>query len=353
MVSTLRARFNTDIGEFLIVAATDPAASVPGALRFSDEADALRFLELASSGTGAQALGQLYYNLAVGVNNDFSQREIMEAVAKQLAFGMLRAVPVSAIEESEVRSEAVGIDPVHARRLEKFCKERQYLMIVRAGNVESLKHQGQPRHVSKSKDVKLKTAKKAGPDYDGLVTRPMKMGPDGRPLQGPDGKPVFKSVLEWTDDERDNIRKAFEKDYDFDKDGLLRDKHGNAVHGDYDVQGVYHMTHDGYYSQIPVDDALLEHLNREVSPEREMFRHGANDDGSGFKEPGPGSNEDGNVMDYVTMPDGRVMSLMWRKTSDDERFLAFQPTGRTSVLQNAWELKTFLETRGLSWLYTF
>jgi hypothetical protein len=333
MVSTLRARLSSDLGEYLIVAATDPAARVPGVLRFADESDALRFLDRVEAGGGAQAIGQLYYNLTVGGNNEFNQREVLEAVAKQLAFGSLCAVPVSAIEDAEARPEAAGINPDHARRLEKFCKDRQYLMIIRAGNVESMKYQDEAGNVSKNKDVKLKTAKPGQPNA-GRVVRPA----------GPESS--------WKPHEQENWAKLKEKGYQFDKDNLLRDPQGNAIHGDYDVQGVYQVTHDGYYNQIPVDE-ILDALNREVTPERRMFQHGANDDGAGFTEPGPGSNTEGNVMDYVTMPDGRVVPLMWRRTEDDERFLTVQPTGLISVLQNAWELKTFLEARGLTWLYAF
>ena len=339
MVSVVRARLHTALGKFVVVAADEPLGKNPRALPFSDEADAERFLEdVAFTGTGLRAIGELYYQLA-GCSIEFNEGEAKRAIASRLAAGVLKAVPLDAIEPPPGQVESVGMNPRHAERLRAFCRRDSTLLVIRDTNIESMKFHDQAGNVSKGKDVKMKTAK-PGQANAGRVVKP----------SGPESS--------WAPQDRENWQKLKEKGYSFDKDNLLRDPQGNAIHGDYDIQGAYRVNDDGYYDQIVVAGKFLDRLNEEVCPERPMFRHGANDEGTGFKTDAGGKPiatdpGEGNVMDYITMPDGRMQPLMWRKTGDDERFLVFHPTGATSVLCSAVELKELYEARGLSWLYSF
>jgi hypothetical protein len=340
MVSVLRARLHTALGRFVVVAAHEPLGRNPRALTFSDEADAQRFLDdVAFTGSGSRALGEFHYQLTGCAILEFNEREAIYTIASQLAAGTLKVVPLDAIEPDPNQVTSVGMNPRHAERLREFCRERRTLLVIRDMNVESLKFHEREGYASKGKDVKLKTAKPGQP-HAGQVVKP----------SGPEGS--------WQPHERENWQKLNEKGYRFDNDGLLRDPDGNAIHGDYDIQGAYRVNDDGYYDQIVVAGKFLDQLNQDVCPERAMFRHGANDEGTGFKTDGQGrpiatDPGEGNVMDYMTMPDGTMQPIMWRKTSDDERFLVFHPTGATSVLESAAELKQLYEARGLSWLYSF
>ena len=339
MVSVVRARLHTALGRFVVVSADEPLGRNPRARYFSDEADAARFLEdVASTGTGLRAIGELYYQLA-GSALDVNDRDAIRTIALHLAAGILKAVPLDAIEPDPNEVASVGMNPRHAERLREFCRRDRALIVIRDTNVESLKFHDQKDYVSKGKDVKLKTAK-PGQANAGQVVRP----------SGPESS--------WAPHERENWQKLQQKGYSFDKDNLLRDPEGKGIHGDYDIQGAYRYNHDGYYDQIIVAGKFIDRLNEEVCPERPMFRHGANDEGEGFKTDAQGRElptdpGEGNVMDYMTMPDGTMQPIMWRKTADDERFLVFHPTGATSVLGSAEELKQLYEARGLSWLYSF
>ena len=339
MVSVVRARLHTGLGKFVVVPAEEPLGKNPRAVRFSDEADAERFLDdVAWSGTGLRAIGELYYQLA-GCSIEFNEREAIRSIASHLSAGTLRVVPIDAIEPEPNQAASMGMNPRHAELLREFCRRDRALLVIRDTNVESLKFHDEKDYVSKGKDVKLKTAK-PGQANAGQVVRP----------SGPEAS--------WAPHERENWEKLKGKGYSFDKDNLLRDPEGKAIHGDYDIQGAYHVNDDGYYDQIIIAGKFLDRLNQEVCPERPMFRHGANDEGEGFKTDAQGrplatDPGEGNVMDYVTMPDGTMQPIMWRKTGDDERFLVFHPTGATTVLQNAEELKQLYEARGLSWLYSF
>jgi hypothetical protein len=339
MVSVVRARLHTALGKFVVVSADEPLGRNPRARYFSDDADASRFLEdVASTGTGLRAIGELYYQL-VGSSLDVNDRDAIRTIALHLAVGLLKAVPLEAIEPDPNQVASVGMNPRHAQKLREFCRRDRALIVIRDTNVESLKFHDQKEYVSKGKDVKLKTAK-PGQANAGQVVKP----------SGPEAS--------WAPHERENWQKLQQKGYSFDKDNLLRDPEGKAIHGDYDIQGAYRYNDDGYYDQIIVAGKFLDRLNEEVSPERPMFRHGANDEGEGFKTDAQGRElptdpGEGNVMDYMTMPDGTMQPIMWRKTGDEERFLVFHPTGATSVLQSADELRQLYEARGLNWLYSF
>jgi hypothetical protein len=339
MVSVVRARLHTALGNFVVVPAEEPLGKNPRALHFSDEADAERFLvDVAWTGAGVRAIGELYYQL-IGSPIEFNDREAIRTVAAQLAAGTLRVVPIDAIEPDPNQVASMGMNPRHAELLREFCRRERTLLVIRDTNVESLKFHDEEDYVSKGKDVKLKTAKPGQPNA-GQVVRPA----------GPESS--------WAPHERENWQKLKQKGYTFDKDNLLRNPAGKAIHGDYDIQGAYRYTHDGYYDQIVVAGEFLDWLNQEVCPERPMFRHGANDEGEGFKTDAQGhalptDPGEGNVMDYMTMPDGTMKALMWRRTADEERFLVFHPTGATTSLNGAEELKQLYEARGLSWLYSF
>ena len=114
----------------------------------------------------------------------------------------------------------------------------------------------------------------------------------------------------------------------YDENGVLRDKNGNAFHGDYDMQGMYDMNGKPPKAHPTNDPNYQKQLNDDVCPDNKdgMFQHGANDD---YKPDGntPGRNPDPN-----------------------EKFLVVDENGNTST-KNVSELKDLYDEKGIEWPY--
>jgi hypothetical protein len=340
MVMGVRLRHPFE-GEFIVVTSHAPLLGGASARPFSDSAEALNFLwGVMSDGVGSHALGDLFYQLDVGGPREFSGSEALHGLASQLASGAIRLVSVDAVEATAV----LGMNPRHLRRLQGVCQRERMLLVVRDSKIHGVQYHALPGF--SSKDVKVKdfnTAKDGR--FRGLV--------------------VVPDVL--TEAQKKNLKKLVEEEgYSVDKNRLLRDPHGNAIHGDYDVQGAFRLLGDDYF-QVPVNDRgppdkpkepLLAMLNREVCPERPMFRHGANDEGGGFPDDGSAPDPDkGNIVEYYeephpTNPHMSVLKPLFnRAPKPEERFLVVHPNGETQVMNSAEELKAFYLENDIQWHY--
>jgi RHS repeat-associated protein len=189
-----------------------------------------------------------------------------------------------------------GMDPKHVKNLQEHCAKTKTMAVIRHSNPQSLPHHGKAR--PKPVDVKQKTAK-SGPNA-GLVTG---KADDLTPSQKAAG-------------------------YKYDEQGVLRDKDGNAIHGDYDMQGMYDMNKQPPEPLPTNDPKFQQDLNDTVCPENKdgMFQHGAQDD---YKK-----------------PDGSP----GRTPDKDEKFLVVDENGNTST-KNVDELKQLYDEKGIPWPY--
>ena len=214
-------------------------------------------------------------------------------------------------------SASVGMDPKHVKKLQERAARRGERIIVRGSNPESLKwHKGKFDNkpcVAKPVDCKLKTAKPPDP-HAGLVK---KQGPDD---VAPDG-------------------------YRFDEDGVLRKQPGdNAVHGDYDLQHV--SKGDG--TKVDTNDPHFQReLNKEVCPEHQQFKHGANDD---YK---PNRDADGNLQtqDDGWSPDLGGGETPGRAPDPDESYLVVEPNGTAKQVDGTDNLKQYYDDNNMEWPY--
>ncbi len=328
-------------GEFIVVTSHEPLVGGAMARSFSDHADALNFLwGVMADGAGSRALGDLFYQLDVGGARAFSDSEAMYGLASQLASGAVRLVPIEALESMAV----LGMTPKHLGRLQAVCRREKLLLVVRDSKKHGVQYHGLPGFSSKDVKVKEFTTAKEG-RFRGLVTVP--------------------EVL--TDAQQKHLDELVNKEkYSVDKNRLLRDPQGNAIHGDYDIQGAFRLLGDEYF-QVAVNDRgtpdkpkdpLVAMLNREVCPERPMFRHGANDEGGGFPDDGSRPDPDkGNIVDYYeeahpTNPHMSVLKPLFnRAPKPEEKFLVVHPNGETQVLNSAAELKAFYLENRIQWHY--
>ncbi|GAB4319013.1 MAG: hypothetical protein Kow0074_08560 [Candidatus Zixiibacteriota bacterium] len=188
-------------------------------------------------------------------------------------------------------------------------KHEGRIYVIRDSNPASAQYHGQPGHVPKPLDCKLKTAKD-GPNA-GLVT----------------------DNQNWADP---GVKKNWEKlqsdGWRFDDNGVLRDPKGNKVHGDYDLQGVYDKWDDGSVTPVKTNDPAFqsqvnEGMNGGNPP---MFQHGANDDyWPNGREPG---KEPGRYPD------------------NDEQYTWIDPDGSKHV-GSTEDLKKAYEDAGIEWPY--
>lgn len=378
MAGNPRTRLRDGLVEYVVAPSYEPVLLGEQPMSFSDDAAALRFLRAVSiDGDGPQAIGRLYHELDLGVPRAVSDEEIRRAIAARLATGALRIAAVGAPDVGGVSQQGVvGMNKVHVERMQHFCASRRLYIIVRAGNANGLRYHGERGFVSKPADVKaFKTAKQG--QNAGLVAlgRDRRVGAKGEPrptsvtdeqwsrmtstfAQWKKGgarhadveatKPAQWGSKEWTlwQNEWENWLSLAAKGWSFDRAGVLRNPQGAAVHGDYDIQGVYRDLDDGFFEQIFAEAQLVEELNREVAPENPMFQHGANDEG-------------GNVMDVETVTmlgsDGRDVAvqraIMWREAEPDESFLVFHPSGALDVVNGLPALERFYSRKGWTWLY--
>ena len=166
---------------------------------------------------------------------------------------------------------ANGIAPQHARAFSKIASEKDYIIVVRNGNAESIKYHNRIDCMPKPVTVKAKTAQ-YGPDA-GLVVNP------NHPLQKKvwDRKIKDAKAAGLTDEVKE-LEKQFEKaqrswkefEDRFKKADVLDDgseiysggfkidergrllQNDKKIHGDYDLQGIY-QTKDKNGNQIPIE----------------------------------------------------------------------------------------------------
>ncbi|NJO18749.1 MAG: hypothetical protein HC877_24420 [Thioploca sp.] len=229
-----------------------------------------------------------------------------------------------------------GMRDTHAQNLSYFSKGNskgdELLIIIRASNADSLPYhfdavdemgnliRHQEDYVSKPYQVKLKTGKV---NHKGLVVWPEVDFMDDPARQGilkeikaneetsafPEGTPIKPG-------DQQNIVQLVDSGHTFDKDGILVNKYGQRIHGDYDIQGIYqkksfeefttveekdYLRMLGYqltetdgkitgvtYANEPIKSpfyvqvdtnarSFIEKINKQVTPDRIMFQHGGND----------------------------------------------------------------------------
>jgi len=205
-------------------------------------------------------------------------------------------------------SHSVGMKPNHVKALQHRAASQGERIIIRASNPESLKwhngtYDGLPC-VAKPVTVKHKTAKPPDP-HAGLVK--YEAGADPPP-----------------------------KGFRWDENGVMRDPNGSAVHGDYDLQGVYRSDRTGVNTN---DEAFTRKLNLEVCPEHPQFKHGANDDYW------PILDKEGKP---TTITGG---DRPGRNPEADESFLVVEPNGTAKRIDGTHNLQRYYEDVGIDWPY--
>jgi hypothetical protein len=201
-----------------------------------------------------------------------------------------------------------GIAGHHLTKLKEFTEEFKYLIVVRETKSVAMRFFGWKSVVPKPPEVKLHAAEKG--DYKGLVVRPDKFSAD-----------------EWK-----NWLELEEKGYHFDKEGVLLNREGKAIHSDYDLQGVYvkNETGPGYKQVDTNNSSFLVDLNKYVCGGEPMFKHGANDD---FLKVGK----------FGKQIPGRMNEL-------DEEFAVID-IGEAYEIKSLEELKKFYNQKMILWIY--
>lgn len=196
---------------------------------------------------------------------------------------------------AEQAAEECGMNPDHVRNLSERTADNGEMSVIRASNPESLKHQANDDMVAKPVTEKRKTAKDG--EHAGKVV-------------DSEGKPVKID--------------------------------GKEVHGDYDMQGVYKKNEDGTFDKVDTDPTpFVNGMNDDVTPDKPMFQHGAND--NYYKR-----DADGNIM-----RDDAGNPIMGRNPEPDERFLVSDPDGNLRVVDGTENLKKFYDEHpGMDWPYT-
>lgn len=224
--------------------------------------------------------------------------------------------------EAPKAAKAAGMPTKDVRNLQKFCRDNNTIAVMRHSNPDSVPHQMAPDALPKPHAVyDLKTAK-SGPNK-GLVTNGQGgFDPNTNKFSDP------KAQKNWEELEASGHK--------FDDQGVLRDKYGNAYHGDYDMQGVYKVDKDGkpvtdpnHPDHIDTNDPNFhDKMNDKVTPGREMIQHGANDQ---FIDPNTG------------MPG--------RNPNPNEKFLVVDQHGNTQTINSTKELEQYYNKNDIPWPY--
>jgi hypothetical protein len=194
----------------------------------------------------------------------------------------------------EEAAKECGMKPEHVQNLSDRTKENKELVVVRGSNPASVARQDEPGTIAKPVTEKRHTAKD---------------GPNAGLVVDEAGNPVIID--------------------------------GKKVHGDYDLQTVQKEQPDGKLKPVNSNDpAVQKSINDDVSPEKPMVQHGANDD---YKK----KDKDGNP---VTDPrNGKPQ--MGRDPDPNEKFLVSEPDGTTRVVNGTDNLKTYYQEKGMDWPY--
>lgn len=257
--------------------------------------------------------------------------------------------------------EKNGFREDHAKRMHEFAQEKDSFLIVRDGNPDSVVHMKDADKVPKPMSSKAKTAK-VGPDV-GLVvdpTNPVQRGYWDKAIKeaklkgkraGGDyselkklQKARAKALESWKDYGQKMIDpKKGEYVVEEATGRVLKKVKGTdgkealmAVHGDYDLHGVYRRTSDGNVERAnfgtgesgSAGEILRRQLNDKISGTKEYVQHGAQDD---------------------WIPDPKMVP----NKPPDPPATVFMPDGSPPVrLETAQEMKEFYENvMGVKWEY--
>jgi hypothetical protein len=237
-----------------------------------------------------------------------------------------------------------GFKKEHAQRMHEFAQETDTYLIVRDGNPDSVKFFDDPDMVPKPMSSKAKTAK-VGPDQ-GLVVNPTNpnqakywdeaIAEANRSGNTAEAERLIsarkKALKSW--DEYGEYMKSH--GYTEDPSGrMLLD--GKAVHGDYDLHGVYRRGANGKMEHVSFGDGntmsdgevLRRQLNNKITGgSKDFVQHGAQDD---------------------WIPDPKMVP----NKPPDPPVTVFFPDGRPPVhLNDAKAMKNFYEGEmGVKWPY--
>ncbi len=250
-----------------------------------------------------------------------------------------------------------GFRQDHAQRMSAFAQEKGLFVIVRDGNVDSIKYFSDPDYMPKPMTCKAKTAKVG--KNKGLVVDPThpvqaRAWDDAIAAADPAKSATLKSqrkkaVDTWSSYGDDMINKhgyqVNKKTGVVEKVQTLPDgskKVAKGIHGDYDLHGVYRRNSDGTIDQVsygsgkkynangvdvsgrPVRKQLNNHL---TGGEKDFFQHGGQDD---------------------WIPDPSKVPVK----KADPGAVVFTPDGTAIPLGTAAEMKKFYETKmGVPWPY--
>ncbi|HEY8561322.1 MAG TPA: hypothetical protein VIL74_13175 [Pyrinomonadaceae bacterium] len=294
--------------------------------------------------------------------------------AKQLEEKFLRLTGL----ELRKLAKSAGMKPEQIEKLAEHCQKTGRMTVIRFTNPDSLKYQGKKHwfngfekdYLPKPLPVKLKTAKDG--DYAGLVTYPRKPKDWDAKNPGKEWK-----MEKW---EEDNIADLKKEGYFFDQNGLLHDKHGNAFHGDYDVQSVHRRVEmenpDGTKGEVYLNElsnpedkvSTIEDMNRsvmgDIPEEKRVFQHGAEGDyrvrvdengdiATKGHKPIPVSSDEMNAggKGGKQMQAGKDYKL-GREHGDDEKYLVVDADGNYKVIDSPKKLKELYDNAGLPWEYS-
>jgi ElaB/YqjD/DUF883 family membrane-anchored ribosome-binding protein len=281
-------------------------------------------------------------------------------------------------------ADDAGMEPEELAGLLNHCNGTNRRVIVRFTNPDSLKWHGKAKHVPKSVDVKLKTAKSG--DNAGLVVRPKE------PME------------DW---EIENIDLLKKKGYEFDFEGVLVDPKRNRIYGDYDLQAVHSIdpntgkatdlmsNPDKTNNVVAEVNGGMGRKDREMLEQRAPVQHGAENDYLIKSETVPKTDAAGNVIkdasgkpvmetrmvhekparefDWIRDPKtGQMLKVkaapgkpvmaspedikagnatLGKQYGDDEKYLVVNPDGTTEILKNPHELYELNRKSGLPWRY--
>lgn len=223
-------------------------------------------------------------------------------------------------------AKRTGMETKHVEALGDVAGENKQIIVLRESNPEGVKWHGKDGFRAKPHDVEqLKTAKTG--DNAGLVVEPENPTPKQQ-------AEILKLVGDGTE-EHPGQGWSFEESGP--RKGCLKDPDGNYVYGDYDMQGVYKQAGTDrragqgdkpIYEQVDTNDpSFIRKMNEGVSPEGDMFEHGANDN--------------------YRNPDGS----MGRQPGPNEKYLVAEPDGTTRVIESTADLQTYYEEKGIPWPY--
>ncbi|MDZ4241900.1 MAG: hypothetical protein U1D99_03645 [Candidatus Omnitrophota bacterium] len=232
-----------------------------------------------------------------------------------------------------------GFRKDHAQRMHEFAQDKDSFLLVRDGNPDSVKYFGDADKVPKPMSSKAKTAK-VGPDQ-GLVVDPTHAKQAAEwdlAIKKAAAKAVKtgdftelnklkaahqKALKSWADYGEDMLQSGYKVDPDTGR-VLMKttDANGNeifkAVHGDYDLHGVYRKAPDGSMEHVSFGEGnkfdangvdtsggnLRNQLNDKISGgDKDFIQHGGQDDWIPDPDHVPVKPPDPPVT--VFFPDGR------------------------------------------------